>query len=131
VASKQVLVMRKFIGKGSRIGKYVAQGAHASVGALFSLGAIDKEAKEFVIDISNPFVYEWVVGNFRKITCYVETDQELTDIYIAARSAGIACSIIEDSGLTEFNGVKTLTAIGVGPADEELINKLTGHLPLF
>lgn len=130
--SKQVLVMKKFPKeRNMRTGKYVAQGAHASLGALFSIGAISPAGDCFVIPLGNEFVRAWVTGNFKKVTCYVTTDQELTDIYNAARAAGIACSLIRDAGLTEFNGIPTLTAVGIGPDSEEVINTITGKLPLF
>lgn len=132
MASKQVLVMKKFPkDRNLRTGKYIAQGAHASLGALLSLGKFDKERMSFTISLDNPFVYEWIIGRFTKIAVYVETDDELAAIYNKARDAGIAASLITDSGLTEFDGVPTLTAVGIGPDNEELINKITGHLPLF
>jgi len=127
MASKQVLVMKKFP-KGLRIGKYVAQGAHASVGAIFALGNTVED--NFVIPLENPFVREWIIGNFKKITCYVDSDDALIEIYKNARQAGIACSIIRDAGLTEFNE-PTLTAVGIGPDNEIEIDKITGHLKLF
>lgn len=130
--AKQVLVMKKFPkDRNLRTGKYVAQGAHASLGAIFSLGKFDEHNQNFIIDLSNPFVYEWVIGRFTKIAVYVETDDELAAIYNQAKAAGIATAIITDAGLTEFGGVPTLTAVGVGPDNAELIDKLTGHLPLF
>jgi PTH2 family peptidyl-tRNA hydrolase len=132
MASKQVLVMKKFPkDRNMRTGKYVAQGAHAAVGSVFSLGGISEDQKSFVIPLDNPFVYEWVVDKFKKVTCYVETDQELIDIFQQAKQAGLACSLIKDAGLTEFKGEPTLTAVGIGPDNEEEINKITGHLPLF
>jgi PTH2 family peptidyl-tRNA hydrolase len=130
MSAKQVIVMKKFPkSRNMRTGKYVAQGAHAAMGSLFSVGAISGD--NFVIPLSNPFVKEWVLGNFKKVAVYVETDQELIDIYTKAKNANIACALIRDSGLTEFDGVPTLTAVGIGPDNEEEINKLTGHLPLF
>jgi len=132
MASKQVLVMKKFPkDRNMRTGKYVAQGAHAALGAIFSLGRMDPECQNFVISMENPFVFEWVVGRFTKVTVYVETDAELEAIYVKAKEANIATALIVDAGLTEFNGEPTLTAVGVGPDDVEKINALTGHLPLF
>src|SRR6478735_11670033 len=130
--SKQVLVMKKFPKeRNMRTGKYVSQGAHASLGALLSAGKFNEDRTELIIDLSNPFIYEWVINRFTKITCYVETDDELAAIHEQAKNLGILSSLITDSGLTEFNGVPTLTAVGIGPDDAELINKVTGHLPLF
>jgi PTH2 family peptidyl-tRNA hydrolase len=132
MGSKQVLVMKKFPkDRNLRTGKYVAQGAHASLGAVFSLGKFDENRMAFIIDVSNPFVYEWIIGRFTKVTVYVDTDDELVTIHNQAKEAGIATTLITDAGLTEFNGVPTLTAVGVGPDNEELINKITGHLKLF
>jgi len=125
--SKQVLVMRKF--PNMRIGKYVAQGAHASLGALLSLS--ENQGDKLVIPLEDPFVRAWLIGKFTKITVYVETEKELIDIHAAAGLANLPRALIRDAGLTEFNGVPTLTAVGVGPADPEQINKITGHLKLF
>lgn len=130
MGSKQVIVMKKFPkARNLRTGKYIAQGAHASLGALLSLAGI--QGDKLVISLENPFVRDWLLGRFTKVTCYVETDEDLVFIHNSARLAGIATSLITDAGLTEFNGVPTLTAVGVGPDDEEKINKITGHLPLF
>ena len=130
MAAKQVLVMKKFPkDRNMRTGKYVAQGAHASVGAIFSLGSVVND--NLVISLSDPFVKEWVTGRFAKITLYVETDQELVDLYKKAQEMGLPASLIKDAGLTEFNGVPTLTAVGIGPGNVEVINKVTAHLPLF
>ena len=126
--SKQVLVMRNF-GKSCRKGKYCSQAAHASVGAVFGIGKI--EDNNLIIPLDNPFVREWITGRFKKVTVYVETDQDLVAVYQQAKQAGIPCSLIKDAGLTEFNGVATLTAVGIGPDDPEKIDKITGHLPLF
>lgn len=126
--AKQVLVMKKIKG-GCRHGKYCAQAGHAAVGSLFSIGSIVGD--NFVIPLTDPFVKEWVVGNFRKVTLYVEEDHELIEIYNAAKKAGLPCALIKDAGLTEFNGVPTLTSVGIGPANEDEIDKITKHLPLF
>ena len=127
--SKQVLVMKKF--PSLRTGKYVAQGAHASVGALLSVGKLDKYGDNFIIPLHNVFIREWLLGRFKKVTVYVETEQELIDLYDTAKKAGLPALIIRDAGLTEFNGVPTITALGIGPGNPEVINPITGHLKLF
>lgn len=132
MGSKQVIVMKKFPkARNMRTGKYIAQGAHASLGALLSLSRMSTVGNNLVIPLDNEFVRDWVIGRFTKVTCYVETDEELVFIHNSAKLAGIATALITDAGLTEFAGVPTLTAVGVGPDDEETINKITGHLPLF
>lgn len=130
--SKQVLVMKKFPkDRNMRTGKYVAQGAHASMGAILSIGRFDSIKNEFVIPLSNPFVASWITGRFKKVAVYVNDDAELIAVYNEARKAGLAVSLIRDAGLTEFDGVPTLTAVGIGPDNPELIDKITGHLKLF
>ena len=128
MSSKQVLVMRK-MPKGQRTGKYCAQAAHASMGALFSIAHIDND--KMVIPLDNEFVKDWVTGLFKKITLSVDNDAELEALYSRAVVAGLPCAIIKDSGLTEYNGVPTLTAVGIGPADSVSIDAITGNLPLF
>ncbi len=127
MSSKQVLVMKKF--HSLRTGKYCSQSGHASVGALLSLGEVVGD--NFVIPLTDPFVKDWITGSFAKITLQVDTDQELIDIYVAAQDAGLPTALIKDAGRTEFGGVPTLTAVGIGPADPVLINKITGSLKLF
>jgi len=128
MSSKQVLVMRK-MAKGCRHGKYCAQAAHASLGALLSLSSIEDD--NLVIPLKDPFIWEWITGNFKKVAVYVDDDQQLVELYKQAVQAGLPAALIKDAGLTEFNGVATLTAVGIGPGDEAVINKITGHLPLF
>ena len=129
IESKQVLVMKKF--NSQRIGKYISQGSHASVGALLSIGALDESKDNYIIPLTDPFVKAWIIGKFKKITLYVDTDEQLLSIYNAAKVANLPASLIEDSGLTEYKGVPTLTAVGIGPANPAKIDEITGNLKLF
>lgn len=130
MAAKQVLVMKKFPKERNlRTGKYCAQAAHASMGALLSLSSIVDD--KLVIPLSNPFIREWITGRFTKIALYVETDEELVDLYKKAKEAGLATALIQDAGLTEFKGVPTLTGVGIGPDNVEKIDLITGHLKPF
>lgn len=132
MASKQILVMKKFPKERNlRTGKYCAQAAHASVGALLSVAKLDKHGDNLIIPLYNTFMREWLTGSFTKITVYVDTDEELIDLHQKAVMHGLPSSLIKDSGLTEFNGVPTLTAVGIGPGDSALIDTITGHLFLF
>ena len=130
MGSKQVIVMKKFPkARNMRTGKYIAQGAHASLGALLRLSKIEDD--KLIIPLDNLFIWDWITGRFTKVVVYVESDEDLVAYHNSARLAGIPTSLITDAGLTEFGGVPTLTAVGIGPDDEEKINKITGHLPLF
>lgn len=124
---KQVIVMRKDL--NMRKGKLVAQGAHASMGAI--LGQCKKDGDKLVLDLNDERMAPWLTGRFKKICVYVNTEQELLDIHEAAKAAGLITSLIVDAGLTEFNGVPTKTAVAVGPDREDKVDAICKHLPLY
>ncbi len=123
--AKQVIVMRKDL--NMRKGKMVAQGAHASLGAVFLL---QNEYQDGKLDRQTPF-WHWVNGTFTKICVSVNSDIELLDIYNAAMDDGLPVKLITDAGHTEFHGVPTRTCLAIGPAWSEDIDKVTGHLVLL
>ena len=123
---KQVIILRKDL--NMRKGKLVAQGAHASMGAILSL--CKQDGDKLVLEMDER-VKPWLTGRFKKICVYVNSEEELLQIYNTALTKGLVCTIIKDSGLTEFNGVPTLTAVAVGPDSEDKIDEVTKHLPLF
>jgi PTH2 family peptidyl-tRNA hydrolase len=113
---KQVIVIRKDL--NMRKGKMIAQGAHASLLA-------------FLNTKSDLPLQEWLNGIYTKICVSVNSEQELLDVYNKAKELGISCSLIQDCGLTEFNGIPTYTAVAVGPDYNEKIDSITGNLPLL
>lgn len=123
---KQVLVIRKDL--NMRKGKMAAQAAHASMKVLLDTGNVEND--RLIIPLTND-IKDWLLGAFTKVCVGVNNEQELIDIYDHAKAAGLNCSIIEDSGLTEFNNVPTLTAVAVGPNWSCDIDEVTGHLPLL
>jgi PTH2 family peptidyl-tRNA hydrolase len=128
---KQVIVMRKDL--NMRKGKMVAQGAHASLKAVLDVGKWMKIG-DVPYEIRVPMtehIAPWLTGLFKKICVSVDTEEEMIKIFNAAQLANIPCALITDSGLTEFNGVPTNTCIAVGPAHEDVVNSLTGHLKLL
>lgn len=149
--TKQVIVLRKDL--NMRKGKMVAQGAHASMKAILDLGKMvyhysDIHAdtlleakyeiplckKNFRFngeeDVDLLFIVDWLEDKFTKVCVSVDSEQELFDIYNNARDAGLVCSIVKDAGLTEFNE-PTYTAVAVGPANSEDVDKITGELKLL
>lgn len=123
---KQVLVVRKDL--NMRKGKMAAQAAHASMKVLLDAGNVEND--RLIIPLTND-IKDWLLGAFTKVCVGVNNEQELIDIYDRAKAAGLNCSIIEDSGLTEFNNVPTLTTVAVGPNWSDDLDKVTGHLPLL
>ena len=130
---KQVLVLRKDL--NMRKGKIGAQSSHASIGALFArelaqIEDLDGDNVRISWEI-NKDQLNWFLNLSKKIVVYVNSEEDLLDIYNKSKQANLPCVIVKDAGLTEFGGVPTLTAVGIGPACDEDINPITGHLPLF
>lgn len=114
---KQVIVIRRDLNMGK--GKVVAQGAHASVGALL-------EAQK-----SKPeWARAWLETGQKKIVVRVDSLEELMSIYQEAKSMGLPVSLVSDMGLTQVEP-GTITAVGIGPAPSRLIDKVTGKLKLL
>lgn len=127
MSHKQVIVLRKDL--NMRKGKMVAQGAHASMGAI--LAQMTRDGDRMILDLNDQRLTPWITGQFKKICVSVNSEAELLAVYEQARSANIVCSLIQDSGLTEFGGVKTYTSVAVGPDLETVVNTITGNLPLL
>ncbi len=127
---KQVIVIRKDL--KMRRGKEIAQGAHASMAwltnRLRARPADEEGQRRATLDEAES---AWVDGSFAKVCVQVDSEQELREIFEAARAAQIASELIVDSGRTEFGGVPTPTCCAVGPALSERIDLITGHLRLY
>lgn len=129
---KQVIVIRKDL--KMRRGKEIAQGAHASIAWLTNrLELIEYKGRDEVIYdcILEDFENDWIEGSFTKVTCKVDSEEELMAIYEAAKKARLNVQLITDAGKTEFNGVPTRTCLAVGPNRTEDVDKITGHLTLY
>ena len=149
--TKQVIVFRKDLLKGPnaiRKGKFGAQVAHASLGALLKLFNISKKEpirlgsygdiesgqiqyEYSVIFGENTVLDDWLNGKFTKVVVFVDSDEELLELNKALDETVIPHALITDSGLTEFHGVPTNTCLGIGPYEAEEIDKFTGNLPLL
>lgn len=139
--SKQVIVMRKDL--NMRKGKMIAQGAHASMKVILDFMHLSgdfkyihsdgKEGRQEMIGHikAGTALSDWLNGLFTKVCVSVDSEKELLEVYDKAEEAGFLCSLIQDAGLTEFGGVPTYTCCAIGPAWDEEIDKITGHLKLL
>lgn len=118
-----------------RRGKEIAQGAHASLKAILEHKNIKwhsmNEGDELVLLVHHgSALANWILGRFTKVCVRVDSEEELLQVHRDAEDAGLPCSLIKDAGLTEFNE-PTFTAVAVGPAWEDKVNKITGNLKLY
>jgi len=139
--TKQIIILRKDL--NMRKGKMVSQGAHASMKVILDMmksemmitSPVDYYADKVEVRTlalpNDSALKDWINGIFTKVCVSVNSEEELVDIYETAKSMGIPCSIIIDSGLTEFDGVPTKTAVAIGPYWEDKINEVTGNLKLL
>lgn len=130
MSHKQVLIVRKDL--NMRMGKVAAQASHASLSAILNLGTIqlDNTPPTLRIPLDDRSI-PWLTGAFTKICVYVNSEDELVSLHQQALEAGLICSLIKDSGVTEFRGIPTLTVLAIGPDVIEKIDPITKHLPLL
>ncbi len=116
---KQVLVMRRDIDMS--LGKQIAQGSHASLGAYFKSQEMDPVSQAAI---------EWRENRFTKVVVGVKSLIKLRNVYEAAQAAGLPCVLIKDAGFTEF-AEPTITCVGIGPAYPEEFIGVTDKLRLL
>lgn len=143
---KQVIVVRtKYHDKngnltGIRAGKLIAQACHVSQMWITNkiLGNPRFPSKTYD---NNHFWYGdgtltaeqhcWLNNGHKKVTCQVSSEEELNILYNKAISLNLIAHKVIDEGLSEFHGVKTLTAIAIGPNKSEDIDVVTKDLKLY
>ena len=113
---KQVIVVRTDLDMGK--GKIAAQVGHACV-----LGA------EHVRKANPEWFNKWWMGQ-EKVVVKVDGIKELDEVKRAAIDLGLPWSEVTDAGHTQI-APGTTTCISIGPAPEELVDKITGDLKLL
>ncbi|RLG09768.1 MAG: peptidyl-tRNA hydrolase [Thaumarchaeota archaeon] len=114
---KQAIVIR--VDLKMSVGKIAAQAAHAAVSAAEECRRIKPE-----------WFRGWLEEGQKKVVLKVSGLEELKQLHEQANSLGLPTSMIEDAGLTEVPA-GTITALGIGPAPSELIDRITGKLKLL
>lgn len=113
---KQVIVVR--IDLGMSKGKIAAQVGHASV-----LGAEN-------VRRSHPEWFEKWWNGQEKIVVKVNSLKELEQVKHGAMELGLPWSEVTDAGHTQI-APGTFTCLSIGPAPEDLVDKITGDLKLL
>jgi len=114
---KMVILVRSDL-KMSK-GKTAVQVAHAAVSAA-------EEARR----IKPEWWQRWMAEGQKKVALKVSSLEELEVFEKKAKEKGLPYAKIRDMGLTEVPP-GTVTALAIGPAPNELIDPLTGILPLL
>ncbi len=100
-------------------GKTAVQVAHAAVNCALACSKNDK--KRFKA---------WHDEGQKKVAVRVADLPQLFDLKTRSEMAGVTTSVVSDAGHTEV-APGTVTCIGIGPADEALLDRLTGDLKLM
>lgn len=111
MALKQVILVRKDLNMPK--GKLAAQSSHASVEAVFA-------ADEAIIT-------QWRAEGMKKVILKVEDKEELFKYHDLAKKAKLPVALITDAGRTVLLP-GTITCLAIGPEDERMIDRITGHL---
>lgn len=114
---KQVIVFRSDLKLGK--GKIAAQAGHAAVSAAQDAYVHHKKWWE-----------AWLFEGQRKIAVKVQNEKELLALEEQTKDLGLPNALIVDRGLTQIPE-GTVTCLGIGPAPAEMIDRLTGKLPLL
>jgi len=111
---KQVIVIRLDLGLST--GKLAAQACHASLGAYKKTNSAIKKA--------------WDLIGAKKVVLGCKDLDELKDLELKAKKLRITSYVVKDAGHTEVTP-GTITALGLGPAKESMIDQVTGSLRLL
>jgi peptidyl-tRNA hydrolase, PTH2 family len=110
---KQVIVLRTDLHVS--IGKLTVQACHASVAAVLRAKTGDVE--------------HWNGEGQTKVSLAVNSLAELESLTSRCEALGILHVLISDAGRTEL-APGTITALAIGPADDALIDRVTGFTPM-
>ena len=111
---KQAIVARTDLGMGT--GKLAAQVAHASLSAYED--ADDRTRKA------------WKGGGQKKVVLKGSGEDELFELADKAEREGLPNAVIRDAGHTQLDP-GTATTVAIGPGDDEVVDRVTGHLSLY
>lgn len=112
-----ILVVRNDLKMGK--GKIGAQCGHAAVGAY-----------ENCLQRNPTLIRRWNDSGCAKIAVKVESEEELLDVFKAARALNLNTCLIRDAGRTQI-APNSKTVLAIGPALCHEIDQVTGHLKLL
>ncbi|WP_276271084.1 peptidyl-tRNA hydrolase Pth2 [Haloarcula litorea] len=111
---KQAIAARADLGMGE--GKLAAQVAHASLSAYEDA---DRKARS-----------AWKAEGQKKVVLRVDGESALFELADVAEREGLPHAVVRDAGHTQLDP-GTVTALAVGPAEDDLVDRVTGDLSLY
>lgn len=111
---KQAIVARADLNMGT--GKLAAQVAHASLSAYEDTDDRTRRA--------------WKGGGQKKVVLKGESESQLFQLADAAERKGLPTAVVRDAGHTQVDP-GTVTALAVGPGEDDLVDQVTGDLSLY
>jgi PTH2 family peptidyl-tRNA hydrolase len=114
---KMVIVTRSNLNLSP--GKLAAQASHAAVECAFSTKKNNSK-----------WFNKWQNEGGKKVVVKVDDEKDFNILKEKAEDLKIAAHIISDAGLTEIPA-GTKTVLGIGPAPNNLIDQVTGELPVL
>ena len=117
VEYKQVILVRHDLNLPK--GKLAAQAAHAS-----------SEAVLRSLSDSKKTVKAWRIAGQKKVVLRVDSLEELHQYNQQAKDIGLVTALITDAGKTVI-APGTVTVLGIGPDEEDAIDKVTGKLKML
>jgi len=111
---KQAIAVRADLGMGE--GKLAAQVAHASLMAYEDADERTRRA--------------WKGGGQKKVVLQVDGESAPFELADVADREGLPHAVVRDAGHTQLDP-GTVTALAVGPGEEDVIDRVTGDLSLY
>jgi len=111
---KQAIVARTDIGMGQ--GKLAAQVAHASLSAY-------EDADERTASA-------WKGEGQKKVVLKGDSERQLFELADRAERKGLPNAVVRDAGHTQLEP-GTVTALAVGPGEDDVVDDVTGDLLLY
>ena len=111
---KQAIIVRTDLKMGK--GKIAAQSCHACLGAYKKANKKD--------------IKKWELSGGKKVVLKISSEEELLELHTLVKQTDLPCSLITDAGHTQIEP-GSRTCMGIGPGDDEEIDRLTGHLKLL
>lgn len=129
--TKMAIVVRRDLrnkyGLKVKTGKIAAQAGHAAMAWIGKRILPPNSDGYTLLDLSSA-EFKWLNGpTYTKIVLGADSEEELIELVNKAKGIYIAAELITDLGLTEFSE-PTVTCAAIGPATNDLVDRITGQL---